>query len=151
MKRQAYFIDTSILVNILEIPHMCQNREDVIACFREYLAKKYILILPLATIIETGNHIAQIADGNIRRKKAEKMKEYLLKTIEGEAPWIYNNSEIEKESLCSIEDKFPNAASQSMGIGDLSIIEAYQQYREQNRKYVDAHIWTLDQHLKAYE
>ena len=64
---------------------------------------------------------------------------------------IYNNSEIEKESLCSIADKFPNAASQSMGIGDLSIIEAYQQYREQNRKYVDAHIWTLDQHLKSYE
>lgn len=151
MKQQAYFIDTSILVNILGLPHMCQDRKDVIARFDEYCTKRYILILPLATIIETGNHIAQIADGNIRRQKAEKMKEYLIRTIEGEAPWTYNNSEIEKSALCSIANTFPNAASQGMGIGDLSILEAYRKYRKQYGRYVDVYVWTLDQHLKAHE
>lgn len=66
------FIDTSIVMNLLRIPHMCQEYESVKKEFNEAIEQNETLILPLATIIESGNHISHIADGNIRREKAVK-------------------------------------------------------------------------------
>ena len=69
------FIDTSIVMNLLRIPHMCQEYESVKKEFNEAIEQNETLILPLATIIESGNHISHIADGNIRRKKAVKFQQ----------------------------------------------------------------------------
>ena len=71
------FIDTSIVMNLLRIPHMCQEYESVKKEFNEAIEQNETLILPLATIIESGNHISHIADGNIRREKAVKFQEFL--------------------------------------------------------------------------
>lgn len=52
-------------MNLLRIPHMCQEYESVKKEFNEAIKQNETLILPLATIIESGNHISHIADGNI--------------------------------------------------------------------------------------
>ena len=52
-------------------------------------SSKNVLILPFATIIETGNHIAHCGDGNIRKKTAGKFCECIDKIIKNEAPWQY--------------------------------------------------------------
>ena len=61
------FMDTSIVMNLLEIPGMCQDAEKVKKEFNQAVEAKETLILPVSTIIESGNHIAHIADGHIRR------------------------------------------------------------------------------------
>lgn len=64
------FIDTSILLNILDVPDRNQNKDEVVKEFKTLIGSQTeTLILPLATIIETGNHIAHIGSGNVRREK----------------------------------------------------------------------------------
>ena len=71
------FMDTSIIMNLLEIPGMCQDAEKVKEEFNRAVEEKETLILPVSTIIESGNHIAHIADGHIRREKAIKFQTFL--------------------------------------------------------------------------
>ena len=52
-------IDTSIFLEFLNIPNFNQNREAVMQEFREYIELGCTFLLPMATILETGNHIAQ--------------------------------------------------------------------------------------------
>ena len=69
--------------------------------FRELIKARDVntLILPLATIIETGNHIAHISNGDERRKRATIFAQYLEKTAKGEAPWEYYFKELDNEEL----------------------------------------------------
>jgi hypothetical protein len=70
-------IDTTVLANILDIPNMNQNHGEAIKEFEKLIeSEKDTLILPLATIIETGNHISHISNGNIRREKAGLFAKY---------------------------------------------------------------------------
>lgn len=150
--REVYFMDTSILVNILQIPGMSQCQERVMEDLKDYISRRAVLILPLATIIETGNHIAHISNGDIRLKCAKKMATFLQKTVAGEAPWTYNKNELGAEELLHIASAFPEAALQlGMGTGDLAILEAYRKYKREYGRFIQVSIWSLDKHLKAYE
>lgn len=119
------FIDTSIMTNILDIPHMNQNREEVIKEFNNIPLSNTTLLLPLSTIIETGNHIAHINDGNVRRQKAELFSYYLLKTVNKQAPWSFYGNELTEADIRSIAADFPSQALKQVGIGDLCIIQHY--------------------------
>ena len=85
----------------------------------------------MATIIESGNHIFHIADGNIRREKAVKPQEFLRKTAKEEAPWGIVWVGFTKEDLLIIADQFPDCAQKmEMGIGDMSISSFYEKIQE---------------------
>jgi len=145
-------IDTSILLNILDVPDRNQHREEVAKEFRMLINNSSeTLILPLATIIETGNHIAHIKNGNMRREKAELMAEYLTKTANGNAPWEYFGKELDKEDLIHIAQEFPGSAMGGTGIGDLSIIRAYEKYKESVPGIGTIMIWSKDGHLASYK
>ena len=55
------FIDTSVMANMLKIPGTCNAAESVQEEFKQVIEAKEVLILTIATIIETGNHIAHSA------------------------------------------------------------------------------------------
>lgn len=143
-------MDTSVLLNILDIPDKNQNHKVI---FKEFLdaSKTETLILHLATIIETGNHISHIANGSIRRAKAILFADYLDKTSRGDAPWEYFGKELDKEDLAKIAKGFPTMASMCTGIGDMSIIRAYEKYKESVPAIGRIKIWSLDGHLEGYE
>ncbi|WP_352404959.1 hypothetical protein [Sporanaerobacter acetigenes] len=146
------FIDTTILANILDIPFMNQNRGQVIEEFKSLQKdENQVLILPLATIIETGNHIAHISDGNIRREKAKLMSEYLKNTAENNAPWQYYGKELDKEDLIKLSIEFPDMATREVGLGDLSIVRAYEKYKKSVPAIRNIMIWSLDNHLVSYK
>lgn len=46
------FMDTSIIMNLLEIPHMCAEAEDIKKEFGKAVQDGEVLILPMSTIIE---------------------------------------------------------------------------------------------------
>ena len=145
-----YFIDTSVLLNILAVPQKSQNRTAVMTQLNAYVDNRSVLILPMAAIIETGNHIAHIGDGHLRRSIAQKMSELIEKTVHGEVPWGYDKGELDSSELEKLARQFPDAAMREVGLGDLSIIAACERYRERNGEYVQVHIWSLDKHLQAY-
>ena len=144
------FIDTSVMANMLKIPGRCNDAESVQEEFKQVLEAKEVLILPIATIIETGNHIAHIADSNARRSIAGKFGEYLRKTAEGEAPWQLYGIEIDKEGLLYLADHIEENKKKKIGIGDMSIIHAYDQYRETVPGIGRIMIWSTDTHLQGY-
>lgn len=130
---------------------MCRCRK-IRAEFKTAVDEGEILILPLSTIIESGNHIAHIADGTIRRKRALKFREFLEKTANNEAPWKLYGVKLEKDDLLALAEKFPDYALRyEMGLGDLSIIHFYQRYKEEIPAVGHIMIWSTDRHLKGYE
>lgn len=144
------FIDTSIMTNVLRIPGRCNDAERLQRELEQVIEAKEVLILPIATIIETGNHIAHIEDGNIRRAIAEKFGEYLRKTAEGEAPWKLYGIEMDKEGLLYLADHIEEYAVREIGIGDMSIVYAYEQYKNKTPAIGRIMIWSMDKHLQAY-
>ncbi|MDF5733562.1 MAG: hypothetical protein PUP92_37695 [Rhizonema sp. PD38] len=56
-------IDTSIFLELLNVPNYNQHRASVLEDFQTYAQAGCTFLLPMATILETGNHIAQNGDG----------------------------------------------------------------------------------------
>jgi hypothetical protein len=64
-------IDTSIFLNLLDVPYCNESMAEVVEEFKTFVEAGCTFLLPMATILETGNHIAQNGDGNLRRKTAQ--------------------------------------------------------------------------------
>ncbi len=63
-------IDTSIFLNLLDVPYCNESRSEIAKDFLTFTEAGCTFLLPMATILETGNHIAQNGDGNLRRETA---------------------------------------------------------------------------------
>ena len=125
-------------MKLLEIPGKYSDAERVKADFK--------------SIVESGNHIAHIADGRIRRERSLILKEFLEKTANNEAPWKLYGVKLEKDDLLALAEKFPDYALQyEMGLGDMSIIHFYEKYKEETPAVGHIMIWSTDRHLSGYE
>ena len=102
----------------------------------------------MATILETGNHIAQNGDGNQRRTCAEKFVDQVTQALEGKSPFTPINF-LKEEDLQGWLKEFPDQAMQGRVLGDLSIIHDWQKICDQNPSR-RVYIWSLDKHLKGY-
>lgn len=87
------------------------------------------LLLPMTSIIETGNHIAQNGDGRQKRTCAEKFVKQLQGAIAGEAPWTPMKP-FEIEKFLHWLGKFPDYAMKGIGFGDLSIIKDWEELQK---------------------
>jgi hypothetical protein len=149
-------IDTSVFLNILNVPKCNQYRASVLQDFETYTAAGCIFILPMATILETGNHIAQNGNGTIRRKTAIRFVEQVTAAFNGEAPWSPSQFPDKAEILLWI-DRFPDLAGQNKAtdkqegtsFGDLSIIE---EFNKSCKLFPmsEVFIWSLDSDLQTY-
>ena len=146
----VHFVDTSVLVELLNIPQKSKNHQAIKAEYEELTKNKDIFILPVAVLIETGNHIAHISDGNVRRNIAIKFAEFLKKAVNHE-----NNlnvmPELSENVLKKVIDCFPSQAQAEVGFGDTSIIEQFKDYWSNHQPIGHMRIWSLDDHLSAYE
>lgn len=142
-------VDTSIVVNVLNLPNMNQDRDVVLARFQQEIEAGTNLLLPMAAIVETGNHIAHIVDGRVRRERAEKFVEQVRDALNGSAPWTplpFPDKAIVQTWLAG----FPEMAMREIGMGDQSIIELWkvQCALFPNRRVF---IWSIDAHLSGYD
>ena len=142
-------VDTSILLNILDVPSFNQDREVVLGQFEQYIDQDATLLVPLGVVLEAGNHVAQLDDGNKRWRHAKKFQDQMGKALAGEAPWNLVPLP-DHEQLNSWLNEFPDSASRKAGLVDLSIIKAWEAAR---RRHSLSHvrIWSLDDHLKGYD
>ena len=144
------FIDTSVMLNLLEVPDRCNEADRIKQEWKQSLASNDTLIMPSATIIETGNHIAHIRNADKRRKIASRFGEFLQKTAMEEAPWqLYEVKNI-KEELLYLAEHIEDFATKKTGIGDMSIIYAYERYIEETPAIGTIMIWSTDAHLQGY-
>lgn len=156
MVREVRFVDTSILCDLLEVPGKSQQagvvREEL-----ERLVKRGVqLVLPIATIIETGNHIEQSSQGHARRRAAERFVALLRATAGGRVPWVLHSVAWDGRMLDLICDGTPATApfedlagNGQLGAGDVSILAECELYRSRVAD-VTVGVWTHDARLAAY-
>lgn len=142
-------IDTSVFCNLLKVPQMCGDHEQAMQKLGELVRNRESLLLPLATIYETGNHIAQNGTGGQRRSAAERFVRQVTSAFSGDAPWTPTPIH-SSEDLVEWLPRFPESAMRGVSLGDLSIVEVY---REHCRLHPSQRvfIWSYDQHLRAYD
>lgn len=142
-----WIIDTSVFLNILDIPGYNQKRLSIISDFKIYIKNGDTFFLPYSALLETGNHIAQL-NGNIKFVKAKENVKQVKLALENKAPFRPLKFP-EKEDLFKWIDDFPEKAGTGIGFGDFSIIKDWE---EQVKKYQgwSVKIWSLDRHLQGY-
>jgi hypothetical protein len=149
-------IDTSILLNFLNVPNRNQSREKVLQDFKDYAAAGCTFLLPMASILETGNHIAQNGDGNQRRETAQRFVKTIQDSFLGQSPWQPIDFPSPDEIRTWLE-QFPGLAGKNKApnklegtsFGDLTII---QDFEKTCKKFPmsEVFIWSLDQDLANY-
>ncbi|MEB3189715.1 MAG: hypothetical protein VKL42_05150 [Snowella sp.] len=147
--RAICLIDTSIFVEILNVPIMANQHQQVLQALEFKIKAKESLFLPMATILETGNHIGQNGDGNQRRQCANRFVQQVGKALAGTSPFT-PISFLKREDLQQWLTQFPNKAMEGIGLGDLSIIQDWQRLCEQNEGR-RVYIWASDSHLQNYD
>lgn len=155
--RRVLIIDTSILCVWLEVPDMdaCGpehdkwNKQRVDAKIEMELQQKTTFVLPLASIIETGNHIAQARRS--RRERAEALAELMRKSANQQSPWAsFSDQSVlwSAEKLKSLAESWPELAAQRLSLGDATIKDVAEYYAQMG---FAVEILTGDRGLKAYE
>lgn len=150
-------IDTSIFLNLLNVSGRNQQRESVNSDFIEYVNLGATFILPMATIIETGNHIAQNGNGVERRESALRFCEAVRGAFEDRAPYRLSEFPASTDILewldkfpdCAGRNKSPKKTGEGTSFGALSIIEEYRRCVKLFRSR-EIFIWSLDDDLRHY-
>lgn len=148
--KEIHLIDTTIFCNIMRIPGMCPQHQEAMAELQLLIAQRgTTLLLPVTTIYETGNHIAQNGDGNQRRQVAQRFVAQVQAAFDGSAPWTPTPLQGPDEMSAWLI-LFPDFAMQGIGLGDLAIIKTFEQVCQQNPAS-RVRIWSYDVDLGGYD
>jgi len=150
-------LDTSVLCVWLQVPGFehCGSDKDLwdYARISAELDKAQQageqFVLPLAVIIETGNHIAQ-SKGD-RYTTAQRLVACIRKTAQDESPWIYFGHQTkfwESEKLMTLADEWLNHISAQASMGDISIKQVAEYYAKTG---AEVSIFTGDSGLKSFQ
>ncbi|MBD5187678.1 MAG: hypothetical protein HDR45_05740 [Bacteroides sp.] len=155
--RKAIILDTSILCVWLRVPgkETCGpdgNRwtfDSVKQKIDSEIKAGSTLIMPLTSIIETGNHIAQ-AHGD-KHDVVNSFVEHIENAIDGNVPWAAFTEQsglIDSEALKKTLSAWKETALAGQSFGDALIVAVAKYYAAYN---ITVEIFTGDMGLKAYE
>ncbi len=149
-------IDTTVFCELLGIPGKSNDKHAFRTQLRAKIEAGEILLLPMTTILETGNHIGQCsADGAKRRYFAQKFVESVQKAVDGDAPFSPTPF-FEPDDLRKWLAQFPDwtvvtdARGKGSGLGDLTIQKEWERQCELNPAR-RVYIWSRDVQLAAYD
>ena len=142
-------IDTSIFVEVLNVPVKATQHREALRALREKIVANESLFLPMATILETGNHIAQNGDGNQRRQCAQRFVTQVQQALAGQSPF-QPISFLRHEDLQQWLAEFPDSAMRGNGLGDLSIVHDWKRLCSQHSSR-RVYIWSLDGYLQGHD
>jgi len=155
--QRVLIIDTSILCVWLQVPGKTTcgsaaeqwNKERVDQALEQEIQAGTTLVLPLATIIETGNHISQAASQ--RYEMAQALARIMAEAADGKTPWAAFTIQTDlwdADGLKKLATEWAALASQKLSIGDATIKTVAEYYA---RSGFEVEIFTGDKGLKAYQ
>lgn len=149
-------VDTSVLCDLLKVPGKCQRHDEVREELEVLSGSGVQLVVPIASVIETGNHIAQAEGGHARRACAERFVGLLRLTAEGGAPWVLHSVAWDGrmlDLLCNgpgqVGAFVDMAGGGTLGAGDVAILAECELYASRTAG-VRVSVWTHDERLAAY-
>jgi predicted nucleic acid-binding protein len=147
--KRGVIVDTSVLLNIVDVPGRNQDRDAVLDRLGELIDSGDHLFIPMAAIVEVGNHIAHVGNGAHRRAAAERFVLDVRRALSNEAPWKPINFPSNEEVLSWL-DAFPDAATRGIGMGDLSIKKEWEELCQRHRMS-RVWVWSLDGDLAGLD
>jgi predicted nucleic acid-binding protein len=148
-------VDTSVFCELIEIPRMCSEHKSYRKLFEVRIKDGERFLLPMATLLETGNHIGQNGDGSQRRKAAERFVRLVTQAIAGDTPFTATPFVV-PETLAAWLGELPgwvtraDAKGKGSGLGDLSIHHEWvHQCKLHPRRRV--YVWSKDAHLSSFD
>lgn len=157
MSQRILILDTSVLCCWLQVPgkeetgpvHDRWNHDRINVLLERERTKSSTFVLPMATLIETGNHIAQAPCQRFER--ATRLANYLREAADAQSPWAAFTDQSplwQTENLGTLADRWPQLASCGISIGDATIKDVAEYYAKAG---YSVEILTADAGLKAYE
>lgn len=157
MSKKVLVLDTSIFCVWLEIPSFERcggdddywDRERTNRKIEEEIEQGTTFVLPLATIIETGNHLSQ-SRGD-RYDLARRFCSILAQSVNNESPWAAYSEQGElwdDAQMRRLAEEWPELAVSGLSIGDATIKYVADWYAKAG---YEVEILTGDSGLKAYE
>jgi hypothetical protein len=148
-------LDTSVWCVVLQVPGHEHRAADVLSELKQRVGRDETLLLPTTVILETGNLIARVPDGTLRRSTAERFVTEARKALQGESPFIVTPP-LEVRDLLAWLPEFvewvtkAGSPSKPAGFGDLTI---HREWERQGRQHPSrrVYIWSLDSHLSSYD
>ncbi|OLT15706.1 hypothetical protein BJF80_09275 [Serinicoccus sp. CUA-874] len=148
-------MDTSVLVEILKVPGKSQRHGELKAEFDKRYRRGDNFVIPVTTLIETGNHISQ-CQGD-RRAAANRFVELIQAAHGNSPPWLVRGLNWD---ACLLEQLikgdstgstlFELLAAGRMGAGDVAILVERDAFRRETA-YDDVRVWTLEAELSSFE
>ncbi len=137
ISKSVLILDTSILCVWLKIPGFDScgsdaNRWDFARIQEEITAaieQHFTLVLPLATIIETGNHIVHAPE--LRRERALDLADLMRKAADETTPWAAFTEQADlwcDENLKKLAEAWPVLAATGLTIADATIKDVAEYY-----------------------
>ena len=157
MARRVLILDTSILCCWLRVPGKATagpqedtwNYDRVNSLLQIEVAERAsTLVLPIATLIETGNHIANAPDQ--RFHCATILSGELLKAIDAMSPWATFTEQAtlwNAENIRALAESWPQLASRKISLADASIRHVADYYA---RAGFEVELLTGDRGLQMY-
>jgi hypothetical protein len=144
-------VDTTVLCRFLGVRDSTEEQEAIRKSYLERIEADERMFLPLAAILETGNHIGKMADGNLRRRCAVKLRDLVQKArqVPAAVP-LLPLGDWRDEDIDSFLAQFPDWVGKVSGLGDLAIHHDWEKLCKANAGR-RVYIWTLDKHLAAFD
>jgi hypothetical protein len=155
--KRVLIIDTNLLCVWLKVPGLetCGESGDewdfkrVDAEIKEALRAGFWLVLPLATLIETGNHIAHATQHRLER--AKNLAEIMKKVADGQSPWTVFHHQTQlwsAEHLTELSLTWPPLAQAKLAMGDATIKKVSDYYAALG---LEVRFLTADAQLMAHQ
>lgn len=155
---EIVLLDTSVYLNVLDVPGFNQDRTAILEAFAKRVHQGDYFLLPMATIWETGNHVADLADGEQRYRFAAKLAEDVRGALARDAPYRPTYFP-DRETFLAWLGEFPEYAKRNksdrkrregVSLSDLSIIKEWEQTGARH-SMSRVLIWPLDSDLSGYD
>lgn len=150
------FLDSSVLFNLLDVPGKNGDRDTIVSRFRRLADDGTTFVFPVTAVIETGNKIAQLADGHSRRVCMERFVEWLRGALTTTAPLAVSGVAWDPDFLAALVDgggtgvPLADLATSGVGSGDASLLLEMNRYRAKVPSATPITLWTLDRQLSSY-
>lgn len=154
--RTVELIDSCILIDLLDIPYESEELEVRKAELQERHRAGVQMLIPVAVVIEVGQHVQRIGQGYDRRRCADAYVAILRKTLAGNAPWHFTSVAWNADFLTTLIElpHWPEGnlveslAVKHHEMGDAAIIAELMSLRA-NLRDVKVGVWTRDAKLRA--
>lgn len=150
MSRAVCIVDTSVLLELLDVPDKAEASEAFAGEFASRTEAGEIMLLPLTAILEAGNVVGQVGNGRVRRELAQKLHDVVARALRPESPFTLTPLPTQTE-LASDLDGFVDWCKQRSGLGDLLIKKTWERQCALHPKQRRVYVWSKDAHLQGYD